>query len=175
MGLRNVGFQAMGLGFFVTSLALSDTPVVTHGTYFGGSGDFNRSSAVAVAPSGEVVIAGTTNSQTLPGTERAFQRTKATGFANNRDIFIAKFDSTGRTLIWATFLGGDADDGVGSIAVDSSGNIYVTGGTSSSNFPASAYVSCPFVLPSQQPLQPKCSMTSTQPMGTFSSFVAKIN
>lgn len=73
-------------------VAAAGTPVPTYGTYFGGTADINVAVAVAVGPSGEVVIAGYTTSQSLPGTAHAFQPLKATGFPNNRDVFIAKFD-----------------------------------------------------------------------------------
>ena len=87
-------------------LAVASTPTATYGTYFGGTGDTNVAVAVAVGVSGEVIVAGYTTSPSLPGTAKALQPTKANGFANNRDVFIAKFDPTGRTLIWTTFLGG---------------------------------------------------------------------
>ena len=48
---------------------------------------------------------------------------------------MAKFDPTGRTLIWATYLGGDGNDVVIGLTLDSSGNIYVIGTTTSTNFP----------------------------------------
>ena len=86
--------------------------VPTYGTYFGGTGDSNIAVAVAVAvdPQGNVIVAGYTTSQTLPGTANAFQPTKAPGFPDNQNVFIAKFDPTGRTLLWTTFLGGDTLD-----------------------------------------------------------------
>jgi hypothetical protein len=88
-----------------SSILYCDTLVPTYGTYFGGTGDTNKAVAVALDPSGNVIVAGYTTSQTLPGTTNAFQPTKTTGFPDNKDVFIAKFDPTGRTLIWATFLG----------------------------------------------------------------------
>jgi hypothetical protein len=82
-------------------LATGSTPVPTYGTYFGGTGDTNVAVAVAVAmdPSGNIVVAGYTTSQTLPGTANAFQPTKATGFPDNQDVFIAKFNPPARSQI----------------------------------------------------------------------------
>ena len=91
--------------------------------------------AVVVDPTGNVIVAGFTTSQTLPGTARAFQPAKASGFPDNRNVFIAKFNPSGTVLFWATFLGGSNDDVPTALAVDSVGSIYVTGTTSSSNFP----------------------------------------
>jgi uncharacterized protein (TIGR03437 family) len=129
-----------------SALALSaGTPVATYGTYFGGSGDTNAAVAVAVDPTGNVIVAGYTTSQTLPGTAKAFQPTKATGFPDNRDVFIAKFDPLGQTLLWATFLGGAGDDITTAVAVDSAGSIHIIGTTTSSNFPVTsgAYLRSP--------------------------------
>ena len=55
----------------------------------------------------------------------------------NGDAFVAKFNSTG-ALVYLTYLGGSGDDFASGIALDSAGNAWVTGGTSSSNFPVSA-------------------------------------
>src|ERR1022692_5315265 len=123
-------------------LAAASTPTVTYGTYFGGTGDTNAAVAVAVDPLGNVIMAGLTSSQTLPGTAQAFQPVKATGFPNNRDVFIAKFDPSGRTLLWASFLGGDGDESPTALAVDPTGSVYVVGTTTSSTFPVTsgAYV-----------------------------------
>jgi hypothetical protein len=58
------------------------------------------------------------------------------------DAFIAKLDAGGRTLVYSTYLGGSkgqivgqVDTGGNSIAVDSNGNAYITGGTNTSDFP----------------------------------------
>src|ERR1700729_170533 len=52
--------------WFLPVLATGSTPVPTYGTYFGGTGDTNVAVAVAVDPSGNIVVAGYTTSQTLP-------------------------------------------------------------------------------------------------------------
>jgi uncharacterized protein (TIGR03437 family) len=140
-------------------VAAASTPVSTYGTYFGGTGDTNAAVAVAVDPSGNVVVVGYTTSLTLPGTANAYQPTKATGFADIRDIFLAKFDPTGRTLMWATFLGGNDDDMPNAVAVDSSGNVYVTGTTESTNFPVT----------------PQAYLTTSPLPPSLNSFIAKVS
>lgn len=120
---------------FLSPASYCATLVPVYGTYFGGTGDTNTVVAVALDPSGDVIVAGITSSQTLPGTASAFQPMKAVGFPDNQNVYIAKFNPTGRTLLWATFLGGDQDDKPTSLAVDPSGNVYVVGTTSSSTFP----------------------------------------
>lgn len=121
----------------------ASTPVPIYGTYFGGTGDTNAAVAVAVDATGNVIVAGYTTSQTLPGTSSAYQQTKAAGLPNNRDVFLAKFDPTAHNLLWATFLGGDGDDVPTAVAVDASGAVYIVGTTTSMTFPVTsgAYVS----------------------------------
>ena len=137
---------ALGVLFGLSPmLVTAATPVVTYGTYFGGTGDINGANAVAVGPSGEVVMVGSTSSQTLPGTSHAFQPTKAAGFPDSRNAFIAEFDPSGHTLLWATFLGGDVQDIPTAVTVDSAGSVYVIGTTTSSTFPVTsgAYLQSP--------------------------------
>ena len=134
----SVVFLTLSCAWLSPLTAFAGTPVPTYGTYFGGTGDINTAVAVALDPQGNVIVVGYTTSQTLPGTANAFQPTKATGFPDNQDVFIAKFDPTGQTLLWATFLGGDDLDQPTAIAVDSAGSIYVVGATRSSTFPVTA-------------------------------------
>jgi len=51
------------------------------------------------------------------------------------DAFVSKLNSTGSQLVYSTYLGGSGQDGGASIAVDGAHNAYITGGTSSTNFP----------------------------------------
>ncbi len=134
---------AVPLCLIMAATLSSGTPVPTYGTYFGGTGDINSAVAVAVDTSGNVIVAGFTTSQTLPGTKNAFQPSKATGFPDNRDVFIAKFSPSGTTLLWSTFLGGGGDDIPTAVAVDQAGSIYVIGTSTSSNLnvTAGAYLS----------------------------------
>ena len=108
-------------------------------TYFGGNGD-DESQAIAIDSAGNSLITGYTletfsynTSQSIPNnfpTKHAFNAT--TGGFN--DAFLAKFDSHGQ-LVFSTFLGGNDLEIGYAIAVDSAGNSYTTGTTSSSNFP----------------------------------------
>jgi len=95
----------------------------------GGSGDEGYD--IAVDSSGNAYVTGKTRSPDFP-TLNPYQGSHGGG---NDDAFVTKLSSSGNTLVYSTYLGGDGyDDGCG-IAVDSSGNAYVTGLTYSSNFP----------------------------------------
>ena len=87
--------------------------------------------AIAVDASGNSYLAGSTSSANFPTTPGAFQPSRG-GAA---DAVIAKLDPTGSTLLFATYLGGSADDSADSIALDSSGNVIVAGRTGSTNLP----------------------------------------
>src|SRR5262249_25948411 len=71
-------------------------------------------------------------SPTFPTTPGAFQTTPGGG---SQDAIAAKINPSGTALIYSTYLGGSNDEIGKSIAVDSAGNAYVTGDTSSANFP----------------------------------------
>jgi len=106
---------------------------------FGGSGQ-DYAASVASDSAGNTYIAGLTYSPDLPVTSGAFQPTIGgnSTLANPNsiasDAFVAKFSPAG-VLLWATFLGGSADDYATGVAVDSAGNIVVTGWTRSLDFP----------------------------------------
>ncbi len=112
-------------------------PDVTYGTYFGGSGD-DFGTVVAADASGNIIIAGTSRSDSLPGTNGSFQPNRAPGLPDHANAFVAKFDPTGRRLLWSTFLGGDGTESLVAIAVERNGNIIVAGTTSSTNFPTTS-------------------------------------
>ena len=91
--------------------------------------------AIAIDASGNAYITGSTESSTFPVTSGAFQSSLAPGSNNYVDAFVTKLNSTGTALVYSTYLGGQFDDAGNGIAVDSDGNAYVAGSTSSSNFP----------------------------------------
>jgi PKD repeat protein/methionine-rich copper-binding protein CopC len=102
-----------------------------YSTYLGGdSSDFGY--AIAVDNNRNVYITGQTMSTNFPTTSDAYQQNYISGSGAN--VFLSKFNSTGN-LIYSTYLGGTSSDYGKGIAVDSNGNIYITGYTQSSNFP----------------------------------------
>ena len=112
-------------------------------TYLGGRGA-DTAGSVAVDPTG-VYVGGKTTSPNFPTTGGAFQRTYGGGADNTAqpifkfgDGFLAKLNPSGASLIYSTYLGGNRDDAVSSIALDPTGAVYATGATSSTNFPVTA-------------------------------------
>ncbi|MEP7286189.1 MAG: SBBP repeat-containing protein [Chloroflexota bacterium] len=121
-----------GSDAFVVKLNATGTGLV-YSTYLSGvnSGD---SIKIAVDSSGNAYITGFTQSTNFPTTRGAFQ----TIYGGLGDAFVVKLNTTGSGLLYSTYLGGsDVDEGAG-IAIDSSGNAYITGFTQSTNFPTTA-------------------------------------
>jgi hypothetical protein len=100
-----------------------------YGTYLGGSGD-DRGFGIALDGAGNVYVTGETSSTNFP-TVNALQPTYGGG---SYDAFLTKYNSAGR-MVYSTFLGGSGDDGATSVAVDAAGNVFLTGYTTSTNFP----------------------------------------
>jgi hypothetical protein len=121
-----------GYDAFVMKMKLSQT--VRFARYFGGNDD-DKGRAIALNTSGSnVYITGSTLSGVPISTPGVFQPINASPFVAE-DAFITEFDTTGSTVVFSTFCGGnDGDFGQG-IAVDGTGNVYITGYTLSPDFP----------------------------------------
>ncbi len=142
--------NAGGQDVFVTKLNPTGTSAL-YSTYIGGGGN-DYGYGIAVDTGGNAYLIGQTASTNFP-TLGALQSTNGGG----ADAFVLKLGPTGSSLVYSTYLGGNGSEEGRGIAVDPSGNAYVTGQTSSSNFPtASAF-------------QPAFGG------GTSDAFVAKIN
>ena len=125
-----VGFS---VGAYDPMQPLVIDPVLSYSTYLGGSGD--EFGGLVVDPSGEAYIVGTTSSVDFPVTAAAVQGSMSGGM---RDVFISKLNASGTALIFSTYLGGTSSDEAHDIAIDAAGNVYVTGTTSSGDFPTTA-------------------------------------
>jgi hypothetical protein len=161
--------------------AKAGTAGLLYSTYLGGSrNEFGN--AIALAPNGDVLVAGSTNSDNFPTTAGAYDRTCGTDGACNHsnnmvceyppfnlppncqldakaDVFVARLDLTktgAASLVYSTYVGGAGKEEGRALALDSAGNSYVTGYTASPNFPL------------LQPIQPASG-------GKNDAFVFKLN
>ena len=127
---RPDGRIGFALGPYDTTRPLVIDPVLLYSTLIGGSGLDDAANAIAIDQSGNAYITGQTTSLDFP-TQHALQGTSGAPY----DAFVAKIDPSGSTLLYSTYFGGSGDDVGAGIAVDASGEAYVTGHTTSSNFP----------------------------------------
>ncbi len=125
---QELGFE---IGNYDTKRALLIDPIVLYSSYLGGSGS-DEANAIAFDSSGSIYLTGETNSVNFPTRPGAAQGTFGGG---GSDVFVSKFDSTGATLIFSTYLGGNDADFANTIRLDASDNVYIAGGTQSTNFP----------------------------------------
>jgi hypothetical protein len=137
---HTVGFQCSGVD---PSQGLRIDPLI-YATYLGSTG-IDQATAIVADSSGNAYLTGAAGGPDFPTTPGAFNRTWGGGcgflagyFDACEDAFVAKLNPSGTALVYSTFLGGSGFDEGYAIAVDASGNAYVTGNTSSSDFPTTA-------------------------------------
>ncbi len=117
---------------FVTKLDASGSALV-YSTFVGG-GSTDLATGISLNSAGDAYVVGQTSSPNFPTTEGAYQ----TSLAGSANAFITKLNRGGSALEYSTYLGGSENDTGNGIAVDSSGNAYVTGQTASLDFPTTA-------------------------------------
>jgi streptogramin lyase len=150
---RTKGGGASTFNAFVTKLNAGGTALL-YSTYLGGSrGD--EGYAIAVDPAGSAYVTGYAGSTNFPTTPGAFQTTLR-GVIN---AFVTKLNPSGTAVLYSTYLGGSGNDQGNGIAVDGSGNAFVTGYASSTNFPTT----------------PGAFQTTNHAPGHANAFVTKLN
>jgi gliding motility-associated-like protein len=139
-----------GIDIFVSKLSADGTQLLAS-TYIGGTKNdgMNYPSVLsknyADGARGEIMtdannnvyVVSTTNSVDFPVTPGAFQPTSGGG---GQDGVVFKMDANLSNLIWSSYLGGNGSDAVYGIVLDDNDNVYVTGGTTSTNFPTTSGV-----------------------------------
>jgi uncharacterized repeat protein (TIGR01451 family) len=141
---NRVGFE---IGRYDRSRELVIDPVLTYSSFFGGSGN-DTSPSIAVDNVQNIYLAGLTTS---PANSFPQPAASTTQIGTNANVFVAKLDPSGLSVLYLTFLGGGGVDTAVGLAVDGAGNAYVAGTTTSgvggtADFPTTttnAYQSAP--------------------------------
>jgi hypothetical protein len=120
---------SFALGDYDRRLPLVIDPELVYGSYLGGS-SVEAARAIAVNGSGYAHVTGWTLSGDFPVVHAAD--------GINADVFLVKLDPTGRQVVYATYFGGSGDDRANAIALDATGNVYITGMTASTDLPVSS-------------------------------------
>ena len=149
-----VGFE---IAAYDASRPLIIDPVVSYSTYLGGSAS-EQGITIAVDFSGNAYVTGDTSSIDFP-TANALQPSKPGIWG----AFVTKINAAGSALVYSTYLGGSNREFGIAIAVDAAGSVYVTGSTSSTDFPTTAGA-----------LQPSCSLRAGF-ICDGDAFVTKLN
>ena len=128
-GKFSYGFQVAS---YNPSHPLIIDPTLSYSTYLGadGSNASNGGNAIAIDSSGNAYTTGYCGTSNFP-TKNPYQGTLAGG----GDAFVTKLNPSGSALVYSTYLGGSESDKGNGIAVDASGNAYITGYTRSFDFP----------------------------------------
>jgi PKD repeat protein len=134
----------IGLGTYDPAYPLIIDPTLIFSTYMGTSTE-DSVNGIAVDDKGNIYVIGWTDSVDFPTTPDAFQPTSTGGTCYSpppfyipfpcNDGFVTKLSPDGSTLLYSTYLGGTQDDGIRAVALDSDNNIYLTGWTTSIDFP----------------------------------------
>ena len=117
------------VGSYDRSSPLTIDPLLVYSTYLGGTGD-EVGEDIVVDVAGNTYITGSTSSADFPVLAGVFTSPSA-----GSDVFVTKLNPTGTGILYSTYLGGSGDDFGSGIALDGSGNVYVTGSTQSTDFP----------------------------------------
>jgi hypothetical protein len=131
---------------FVTKLNPTGSAPLVYSTYLGGNTS-DGANSIVIDKSGNAYVTGGTTSTTFP-TKNPIQAAfagggttcPATHVSICGDAFVTEMNATGTALVFSTYLGGTGEDSGVGIALDPAGNVYVSGGTDSADFPTTAGV-----------------------------------
>lgn len=122
------------VGRYNHSLPLVIDPILVYSTYLTGAGGATGYK-IAIDSLGNAYIAGLVFATDFPTTAGSFQPACNNCVSGKPDVFVAKLNSTGSALVYATYLGGSDYDELFSLAVDGNGDVILGGRTQSTDFP----------------------------------------
>jgi len=128
IGIATVGaYQTAFSGdlYDVFIAKFTDSGVLSWSTYYGGNGE-QQGAGIAATKTGCIDVTGFTTSTSGIATSGAYQ----TILTGETDAYVAQFTDNG-TIVWATYYGGNKETGALCLCADNSGNIYMAGGTNS--------------------------------------------
>jgi plastocyanin len=130
------GALGIRVGDYNAKLPLVIDPVVGYSTLLSGSNSATAGNAIAVDSAGNTYIVGSTGATDFPTTSGAFQKNLT---ATTGNAFVTKLNPAGTALVFSTYLGGSGAtgrfDNATGVAVDSAGDVYISGATPSTDFP----------------------------------------
>ena len=128
--LRGRDQVAFNVGPYDSARPLVIDPVVVYSTFLGGSSG-ETGYGISVDAAGNAYVTGQTTSANFPAT----QSLRTGNNPSSSDVFVTKINATGTELVYSTVIGGSDGERGHAIALDSTGNAYVTGQTTSTDFP----------------------------------------
>jgi gliding motility-associated-like protein len=143
--ITSQNYYSSGSDIAISHFNASGTQLLAS-TYFGGSGNDGLNTALArnyadeirgeiqVDATGNIYVVSSTFSTDLPVTVGVFQSSNG----GNQDGFLAKFSANLQNLVWCSYFGGNSNDAIYSMELDHLNNIYICGGTLSSNLAVTA-------------------------------------
>lgn len=137
---KEAGFR---IGTYDREQPLVIDPVLYYATYLGGNG-LDYAYAIAVDKVGNTYVTGGTGSANFPTTNPV-----QSSLHGVEDVFVTKINATGSARLYSTYLGGGGPDEGKGIAVNSQGEVYVTGNAGSFDFPMMGAVGIETSLPNQ--------------------------
>lgn len=115
-----VGFVVDG---WVAAFPTVIDPTYDIGTYVGGAASDNLTSVVVEPVTGDILVAGTAQSADYPTTAGAYDTTQG----GSNDFVVSRFDPTGSSLVWSTYIGGAGSESNPRLLLDPTGNLIVAG------------------------------------------------